>query len=147
MGLGGIYINLAGRETQGSVAPGEEYETVRSQIIAGLEGLVDPATGEHPVKKVYRREESYTGFDPVIMPDLRVANNLGYRIGWQTALGEVPRDLFEDEKKAWSGDHCSLDPSVVKGILFINRKITRPEPHIMDIFPTVMKAYGEPVAD
>jgi len=147
MGLGGIYINLAGRETQGSVAPGEEYESVRSQIVAGLEGLIDPTTGEHAIHKVYRREEIYKGYDPVIMPDLRVANNLGYRIGWQTALGEVPREIFEDEKKAWSGDHCSLDPSVVKGILFINRKITRPEPHIMDIFPTVMKAYGEPVAD
>jgi predicted AlkP superfamily phosphohydrolase/phosphomutase len=147
MGLGGIYINLAGRETQGSVAPGEEYETVRSQIIAGLEGLVDPATAEHPIKKVYRREEAYTGYDPVIMPDLRVANNLGYRIGWQTALGEVPRDLFEDEKKAWSGDHCSLEPSLVKGILFINHRISKPNPHIMDIFPTIMKAYGQPVAD
>ncbi|HZE89090.1 MAG TPA: alkaline phosphatase family protein, partial [Verrucomicrobiae bacterium] len=147
MGLGGIYINLAGRETQGSVAPGEEYEAVRSQIVAGLESLVDPSTGEHPIHKVYRREEIYSGFDPVIMPDLRVANNLGYRIGWQTALGEVPRELFEDEMKAWSGDHCSLDPSVVKGILFVNRKLSRTDPHIMDIFPTVLKAYDAPIPD
>jgi len=147
MGLGGIYINLAGRETQGSVAPGEEYEAVRSQIIAGLQGLVDPKTGEHPIHKVYRREESYNGFDPVIMPDLRVANNLGYRIGWQTALGEVPREIFEDEMKAWSGDHCSLDPTLVKGILFVNRKIEREDPHIMDIFPTIMKTFGQPVSD
>jgi predicted AlkP superfamily phosphohydrolase/phosphomutase len=147
MGLGGIYINLAGRETQGSVAPGEEYEAVRSQIIAGMQDLVDPATGDHPIMKVYRREEIYKGFDPVIMPDLRVANNLGYRIGWQTALGEVPREIFEDEMKAWSGDHCSLDPSVVKGILFTNRKISKPDPHIMDIFPTILKAYGEPISD
>jgi predicted AlkP superfamily phosphohydrolase/phosphomutase len=145
MGLGGIYINLAGRETQGSVAPGEGYEAVRSEIVSGLEALVDPATGEHPIHKVYRREESYSGFDPVVMPDLRVANNLGYRIGWQTALGEVPRDLFEDDRKAWSGDHCSLDPDLVRGILFMNRKMTAEHPHIMDVFPTVLQVFGETV--
>jgi predicted AlkP superfamily phosphohydrolase/phosphomutase len=147
MGLGGIYINLAGRESQGSVAPGEEYEAVRSAIVSGLESLVDQATGERAISRVYRREEIYKGFDPVIMPDLRVGNALGYRIGWQTALGEVPREIFEDDRKAWSGDHCSLDPSLVKGILFASRPIARSDPHIMDIFPTVLKAFGESVPD
>src|SRR5262249_21011333 len=60
LGLGGIYVNLAGRESKGSVQPGEEYERVRSAIIAGLEASVDPRTGEHPVTKVYRREEMYS---------------------------------------------------------------------------------------
>jgi predicted AlkP superfamily phosphohydrolase/phosphomutase len=147
MGLGGIYINLAGREAQGSVTPGEEYESVRSAIVAGLEGLVDPATGERPVHRVYRREESYRGFDPVIMPDLRVANALGYRIGWQTALGEVPREIFEDDRKAWSGDHCSLDPDLVKGIFFADRPLEVPDPHIMDFFPTVLKVFGEAIPE
>lgn len=147
MGLGGIYINLAGREAQGSVAPGEEYEAVRSAIVSGLQDLVDPATGEHPVHRVYRREETYHGFDPVVMPDLRVANSLGYRIGWQTALGEVPREMFEDDRKAWSGDHCSLDPDLVRGILFVNRRITSTSPHVMDVFPTVLNAFGKPVPE
>jgi len=120
---------------------------VRSAIIAGMQALVDPATGEHPIHRVYRREEMYNKFDPVIMPDLRVANNLGYRIGWQTALGEVPPDLFEDEMKAWSGDHCSLEPSFVKGILFMNRKMNTDAPDIMDIFPTVLKEFGAKVPD
>jgi len=147
MGLGGIYINLAGREAKGSVAPGEEYESVRSAIIAGMQALVDPETGDHAIHRVYRREEMYNSFDPVIMPDLRVANNLGYRIGWQTALGEVPRDIFENETKAWSGDHCSLEPTFVKGILFVNRKINTDTPDIMDIFPSVLKEFGDPVPD
>ncbi len=142
MGLGGIYINLAGRETRGSVQPGEEYEQVRSEIIAGLEAAVNPATGERPVSKVYRREEIYTEFDPTLVPDLRVGNSLGYRIGWQTALGQVPPDIYEDNLKAWSGDHCSLDPELVKGILFINRKIRRENVHIVDILPTVLREMG-----
>jgi predicted AlkP superfamily phosphohydrolase/phosphomutase len=142
LGLGGIYINLAGREAHGSVQPGEEYERVRSAIIAGMEATVDPHTGERPVQKVYRREEMYAGFDPTVIPDLRAANTLGYRIGWQTALGQVPRDIFEDNLKAWSGDHCSLDPELVKGILFVNRRLNRSDPHIVDVMPTVLKAMG-----
>ena len=142
MGLGGIYINLAGRETKGSVQPGAEYDQVVAEIIAGLEASVDPATGERPVTKVYRREEMYRGFDPTLIPDLRVGNNLGYRIGWQTALGQVPRNIYEDNLKAWSGDHCSLDPELVKGILFVNRKLTRQDPAIIDVMPTVLEALG-----
>ena len=53
MGLGGLYINLAGRESRGIVAPGEEYEAVRDAIIAGLEAVEDTATGAQPVYKVY----------------------------------------------------------------------------------------------
>ncbi len=140
MGLGGIYINLAGRERNGSVQPGAEYEQTRDALIAGLERSVDPATGERPVQKVYRREEIYSSFDPTLIPDLRVGNNLGYRIGWQTALGQVPRHIYEDNLKAWSGDHCSLDPSLVKGILFMNRPMARTDPHIVDLLPTVLSA-------
>ncbi|MGH9870635.1 MAG: alkaline phosphatase family protein [Candidatus Polarisedimenticolia bacterium] len=140
LGLGGIYINVAGRERDGVVQPGEDYERVRSAIIAGLEATVDPHTGERAVQKVYKREEMYTGYDPTLIPDLRAANTLGYRIGWQSALGEVPREIFEDNLKAWSGDHCSLDPELVKGILFVNRPITRDGLNIVDVMPTVLKA-------
>jgi predicted AlkP superfamily phosphohydrolase/phosphomutase len=142
MGLGGIYINLAGRENKGCVQPGAEYEQVRDEIIAGLEASVDPGTGEKPVTKVFKREEIYTGFDPTLIPDLRVGNNLGYRIGWQTALGQVPRNLYEDNLKAWSGDHCSLDPELVKGILFVNRRLTRDDVNIVDVMPTILKEMG-----
>lgn len=145
MGLGGIYVNLAGRESQGSVQPGAEYEQIRSAIIAGLEAAVDPGTGERPVWKVYRREEMYGTFDPTMIPDLRVGNNLGYRIGWQTALGQVPRDLYEDNLKAWSGDHCSLAPELVPGILFANRPIKRTDPNIVDVLPSVLQEMGIPV--
>ena len=147
MGLGGIYVNLAGRETKGSVQPGAEYDQVVSEIIAGLEAAVDPATGERPVMKVYRREDMYSGFDPTLIPDLRVGNSLGYRIGWQTALGQVPRNVDEDNLKAWSGDHCSLAPDLVKGILFVNRKLTRRDPAIIDVMPTVLEALGIAVPD
>jgi len=144
MGLGTIYVNLAGREPRGSVAPGGEYESVRQGIIDGLQSYVDPQTGEHPVLRVYRREEMYRGFDPSLVPDLRAANGENYRVGWQTALGEVPPNIVEDNQKVWSGDHCSVDPSLVPGILFSSRKLIRENPGIQDVFPSVLRVLGLP---
>jgi predicted AlkP superfamily phosphohydrolase/phosphomutase len=142
MGLGNIYVNLLGREPSGSVAPGREYDDVRDAIARQLEALVDPETGERPVTRVYRREEIYSGFDPRLVPDLRVANSAHYRVGWQTALGEVPPQIFEDNLKAWSGDHCSNDPSLVKGVLFSSARLAPGDPRIADIYPTVLDLLG-----
>jgi predicted AlkP superfamily phosphohydrolase/phosphomutase len=144
MGLGNIYVNLMGREPQGSVVPGRDYDDVRAAIGRELEALVDPETGEKPVHRVYRREEMYSGFDPRLVPDLRAANTAHYRIGWQTALGEVPPKIFEDNLKAWSGDHCSNDPSLVPGVLFSNVSLARGDPAIADIYPTVLSLLGVP---
>jgi predicted AlkP superfamily phosphohydrolase/phosphomutase len=144
MGLGNIYVNLLGREPKGSVAPGREYEEVREAVVRGLESLVDPETGEKPVTRVYRREEIYSGFDPRLVPDLRVANGPHHRVGWQTSLGEVPPQIFENNRKAWSGDHCSNDPAVVPGILFSNVPLDAKAPFIGDLFPTTLALLGIP---
>jgi predicted AlkP superfamily phosphohydrolase/phosphomutase len=145
LGLGSIYVNLVGRERDGTVMPGPEYDDVRRRIQAGLEALIDPATGAHPVDKVWTREELYSGFDPNLIPDLRAGNSLDYRVSWQTTLGGVPPDVLEDNKKAWSGDHCSNDPDLVRGILFSNRKLARNDPAMIDIAPTVLKVLGVPI--
>lgn len=148
LGLGPIYINLKGREPHGIVEPGEEYEKVRNEIIKGLEEYVDPETGLHPVKKVYKREEIYKKFDKELIPDLRAANNENYRVSWQTTLGGIPPDIVEDNMKNWSADHCSVDPSLVKGIFLSNFKINRGDPSITDIFPSVLKVFRiEPPSD
>jgi predicted AlkP superfamily phosphohydrolase/phosphomutase len=60
-GLGQIVINLAGREPEGSVQPGEEYATVRNEIVRKLKDLRDPATGELVGGQVYTKEEAYRG--------------------------------------------------------------------------------------
>ncbi len=145
LGLGSIYLNVVGRERDGTVMPGQEYDAVLRQIQEGLEALVDPLTGDHPIAKVWTRQEMYTGFDPNLIPDLRAGNSLNYRVSWQTTLGGVPPDILEDNRKAWSGDHCSNDPDLVRGILFSNRKLDRGDPAMIDIAPTVLKVLGLPI--
>ena len=142
MGLGGLYINLKGREKQGIVEPGEEYENLRRELITRLEGWVDESTGLHPVAKVYTREEAYGSFDPVYIPDGIVTNNPGYRVSWQTSLGGMPRSLIETNDQVWSGDHCSLYPPAVPGVIFANAPIKGEAPYIGDLYPTILALFG-----
>jgi len=143
MGLGEIYVNLKGREAQGIVDPGADYDALKKELQQRLVAMVDPETNEHPVRRVLTREEAYRKFDPNMIPDLFVMNNDGYRVSWQTSLGGIPKQLFEPNKNVWSGDHCSVDPEIVKGIFFTNRKLaTARAPYIADIYPTVLSALG-----
>jgi len=146
MGLGGIYINLMGREGRGAVLPGPEYEAVRQQIIEGLEALVDE-NGAKPVTKVWKREEMYSDYRGDLIPDLRVSNSLGYRVSWQTTLGGFGHSVIEDNDRAWTGDHCSNDPSVVPGILFSNRPLASDSPRMIDMMPTIVRALGLDLPD
>jgi predicted AlkP superfamily phosphohydrolase/phosphomutase len=145
LGLGGLYVNLAGREAQGIVQPGEEYRTLVAELRQKLEAWEDPETGKKPVLHVYTRDEAYGKYDPNLIPDMFVANSEGYRASWQTSLGGMPPDLIEVNKQVWSGDHCSLDPSVVPGILFASRPIPVEQPTITDLAPTVLELMGVPL--
>ena len=148
MGLGSIYINLVGREPQGIVMPGKEYEQLVREIKEGLEAEVDPATGLHPVYRVYTRDEIYHDYDPEKIPDLRSANIRNYRVSWQDTLGGISTKVFEDNDRVWSGDHCSLEPEEVRGILLVNRPLRTDHPSIADIAPSVLKTLGlEPDTD
>lgn len=143
MGLGEVYVNLKGREAHGVVNPGAEYDALKAELKARLVTMTDPETMEHPVRRVLAREEVYRQFDPNMIPDLFVTNNDGYRVSWQTSLGGIPKNLIEPNKQVWSGDHCSVDPEIVKGIFFYNRRLTTPRsPYIADIYPTVLSLLG-----
>jgi predicted AlkP superfamily phosphohydrolase/phosphomutase len=140
LGLGQLYINLAGREAQGIVKP-EEYDQVVQEIKAGLESYVDEETGENPVAYVFTRKEAYGDSDPLLMPDMVPSNNDGYRVGWQDSLGGFGQDVVEDNDRVWSGDHCSVYPPLVEGIFFSTLKVDR-QPYMADFMPTVLGIYG-----
>jgi len=142
LGLSGIYINVAGREPQGIVAPGAEYEAVKKEIAAEFLKLTDPQTGERVVRSVSRREDVFSGPFTEEAYDLEVGFESGYRTSWQTSLGGTPPDVLEPNKNNWSGDHCSVDADITAGLLFSNRKIARDAPRLIDIAPTILKLFG-----
>jgi predicted AlkP superfamily phosphohydrolase/phosphomutase len=145
MGFGDIYVNLKGRENGGIVEPGQEYEKLRDEIIARLLPLTDPKTGERAVSRVFKREDIYRRFDPRLIPDLIASNRPGYRVSWQSTLGVPTAGIFEDNRDVWSGDHCSLDPDFVRGVLFSSKSFrTSPVPAIADVTASVRALLGAP---
>ena len=102
---------------------------------------MDPANGEKPVYRVYNREEMYSGFNPALIPDMRVANTPNYRVSWQTSLGGAPDQLIQDNLEPWSGDHCSLDPKFVPGIYFDSAPGAPGEPNMMDLAPSILSYF------
>jgi len=142
LGLGQIYVNLIGRELKGAVRPGPEYQQVKRRIQERLRTLRDPDTDEAVVVDVYDRDDIYRGPFFENAPDLVVGFEPGYRVSWQTCLGGMPPGDVVDNRQKWSGDHCSVDPHRIPGILFANRPFEREEPCIFDIAPTVLDLFG-----
>ena len=139
IGLTGVFLNLEGREGQGSVKAGEEAARVKGEIMAALKGLRDG--GEVAVNEAFDTAKLYHGPYLQNAPDLIIGFNGGYRTSWDGATGVVAGPVFEDNVKAWSGDHC-IDPRLVPGVLFASRRIDRDDPSLVDVAPTVLRVFG-----
>jgi predicted AlkP superfamily phosphohydrolase/phosphomutase len=66
----GIYCNVRGREKEGIINPGKEYEELREFIISQIQTITDPATGLKVFKHIYKREEIYNGPYVSYAPDI-----------------------------------------------------------------------------
>jgi predicted AlkP superfamily phosphohydrolase/phosphomutase len=143
MGLNGLYLNLKGREKQGTVDLAEA-EALKIEIQQKLSGLKDPDSGVVGITGVFITGNVYSGPYSENAPDLLVGYGAGYRASWDSVLGKVTSKVFEDNLKAWSGDHC-IDPRLVPGVLFSSHKFVEDKPHIADVAPTILSLFGLPL--
>jgi predicted AlkP superfamily phosphohydrolase/phosphomutase len=140
MGLNGLYLNQVGRERLGTVQS-EDAAALKEELRTKLNGLVDPASGKIGITGVFDSDDAYAGPYVDNAPDLIIGYGDGFRASWDSVMGKVTRLVFEDNLKAWSGDHC-IDPRLVPGVLFSNHKITEEKPAIVDVAPTILKLFG-----
>jgi predicted AlkP superfamily phosphohydrolase/phosphomutase len=144
LGLTGMFINRQGRERSGIVAEGAEYRALCEEIARKLEQLIDPATGQRCVRRVTLSQKFFDGPYRFDAPDLLIGWEGGYRNSWECAVGQVTGEVFTDNTKSWSGDHC-VDPDIVPGVLFCNRAITTENPRLVDIPATTLRLFGQKV--
>jgi predicted AlkP superfamily phosphohydrolase/phosphomutase len=145
MGLGQIYFNLRGRESQGIVSPGAEARRLADELAGKLLTMKDPDDGAPVIRSVYKRDDIYSGEFLNNASELQVGMHEGYRVSWQTTLGGSPEGLVYPNMKKWSADHGGYDYSTTAGVLIANRRLTTSTPTIMDLAPTVLKYFGVPV--
>ncbi len=141
LGLTGMFLNIKGREAQGIVEEGDEAQKVKDAIVEKLSGFKDEERDQVGINEVFDTMRIYRGPYSENAPDLIIGYNAGYRISWDCASGMVAGPVFEDNVKAWSGDHC-IDPRLVPGVLFCNYEMEEELPALIDIAPSVLKLFG-----
>ncbi len=67
---GFIRINLKGREPQGIVEPGQEYEDLCEEILQTVRSMTNPANGKRAAHTVYKTDNIYDGPCRSHMPDV-----------------------------------------------------------------------------
>ena len=139
-GLAGIYLNIKGRESSG-IVPRAEAGALCQEIADKLTGLLDEDRDAVAVHRAYPKNAIYSGPYVEAAPDVVVGYSPGYRSSWGVALGKVAGPIFEDNLKAWSGDHC-VDPPLIPGVVFCNRDFEAADPGIEDMAPTALTLFG-----
>lgn len=144
---GQIFINLKGREPEGIVEPGAEYETLRKEIQAGLYELTDSEDGLPVVDKVYLREELFHGLSLEQAPDLlTIMRDLTYITRKDYEFASERGILFGQPYTDESGSHH------LEGICITSGPDIKPTtealsdiPQIMDLTPTILHLMDCPV--
>jgi predicted AlkP superfamily phosphohydrolase/phosphomutase len=140
LGINGLYLNLKGRERDGTVEPGEQQEALLTELTQGLEGVIDD-NGERVIRRVYRADRIYSGNATALAPDLIVGYARGYRASWATCLGYLTPEVLLPNDMAWSADHCA-DALEVPGVFFSNRPIRAKAPALVDLAPSILAEFG-----
>jgi len=151
---GTIWINLKGREPQGIVEPGDEYERLCKTLSEGLYELRDPETGETIVEHVYRKEEMYSGPYMDRIPDLIIGfKKKQGKFLYHTGRGALSSRRSPVQTLSAEALRRDLRPNgrhTVHGLFLfrgkpIRRGIEVKGPRIMDIAPTILHLMGQPI--
>jgi predicted AlkP superfamily phosphohydrolase/phosphomutase len=131
VGLNSAYVNLAGREGQGSVQL-SEYVPLVEKLMQEMLAWQGP-DGRPVVQQVWRQAEVFQGPFSAYGPDLVVGFTPGYRASAETGMGQWKGVSIEPNRDRWSGDHC-VASEAVPGVLFSNQDLGQyPRPSYRDI--------------
>jgi len=131
LGLNSIYLNVKGREGQGSLNP-DQIEPMLAELKSKLMQL-HSQDGEQAVSNVLMKHEAFSGTYVRLGPDLVVGYAPNFRASAETGLGKAPEPIIEANHDHWGADHC-IDADAVPGVLFANRDVANiPEVSFRDI--------------
>jgi predicted AlkP superfamily phosphohydrolase/phosphomutase len=140
---GQIYVNLEGREPQGSVKPGREYEDVLDELTAKLDGLMDEGTGGRVVEDVFRAQDAYRGPFVGRAPDLMfVTTDMEYKA---LGLSDFSSPRTVEPVYGCTGNHRMEGVLALQGSGVIRPDQAIDGARIEDLAPTILHLLGVPV--
>jgi predicted AlkP superfamily phosphohydrolase/phosphomutase len=141
--IGPIYVNLKGREPQGAVEPGQEYEDLLAELTDALARLNDPRTGARIVEQILRREDIFHGSHLSEAPDLlflpRDSKYTGYGL-----LQFSTNDWLADSDR--SGGH-RMDGMLIASGPGVRASHELSSARIIDLAPTILAIMGVPIPE
>lgn len=120
IGLNSLYLNVSGREGKG-IVEATQLEGLLEEIRTKLLAWQTP-DGQNVISKVSMKHEVFRGPYSRFGPDLVIGYAPGFRASSETGLGKFAEQTLENNNEHWGADHC-IDPTMVPGVLFANRKL------------------------
>jgi len=133
---GRLFLNLEGREPNGSV-PEDEYESIRNELIEDLEDLTGP-DGRAVCRKIVRGEEVFNGDQTAIAPDIVVIPADGYDL----------KAGFTDKDKVFAtGPRNGMHKFENACLFSTSPDLDLTEADLFDITPTILDLLDIDVAE
>jgi predicted AlkP superfamily phosphohydrolase/phosphomutase len=142
---GYIRINLKGREPQGIVEPGAEYEALCQELYRTLQSATNPANGQLAAYRVYKTDDLFHGPCRSHMPDVIViwnedaristdllTENYGVAHNVQPAYGVSPYYTGNHRANAFT---LAVGPEIRSGQVLKGTSI-------LDLAPTILDHFG-----
>lgn len=140
---GQIYVNLKGREPNGSVDE-SDYDKVCEEIVTRLKAMRDPKTEKPFVGRVHRREEIYTGGRVEDAPDISfLPEDMRYL---PLGSADFTSNKFIVDAFGISGCHRMEGVMIANGAT-VKRGIDAVRTSIYDVTPTILYLLGYDVPE
>ncbi|MEW6732616.1 MAG: alkaline phosphatase family protein [Acidobacteriota bacterium] len=137
----GVWINLQGREAEGTVAA-SDYLRVRTELREQLQTLQSPLDGEPIFAQVLTREEAFQGRYTELLPDLVVITRDPRFVPLE---GRSPGGVFLPSTTT-SGAHSPYGIFIAAGD-GIRAGVRIENAHLRDVAPTALYAMNEPLTE
>lgn len=140
--FGQMYVNLKGREPQGCVSPGEEYDLVLQRLEDELRAMRDPETDEPVIGEIWRGSELFQGKYANRAPDLFFfTRDMKYKAMGLTDFGS--NNVF-DELYGTHAHHHMNGLFILRG-LGVRQGEQVEGARLIDLAPTIYALMGVPI--
>jgi predicted AlkP superfamily phosphohydrolase/phosphomutase len=132
---GRVVIRVRGREKEGCVAPGAEYQAIRDEIATAALALRDPDDGEPIFQVAFKREDLYHGPYLEQAADLILASYDGYD----------PKGALYKEMLTYKGDELVGMHTFDDAMFYVGgRTIPQTRFSVLNVMPTILELMGVP---
>ncbi len=145
LGSGQLWINLRGREAQGVVNAGREYQDVCAALIRELkENWLDPRTREPVVSQILARDTLYIGDYLFKAPDLTVVYRPGYAPSAKAfALALDGQSIIPAMAMLEAPCEAPYARLLASGPVFERKQ--KANARLIDVLPSIMYLLGRPI--